>query len=162
MKKYAGLERRLGTYVYCNYTEETCNKLYEYATKLGITNPLNPEKYHSTILYSRAHLAKLNGVIEDSPGWQFKPLDFQFLNSQGGTADERSLVLHIKAPELESLHIALRAAGGTHDYKDYITHLTLSYKCPKTLDLKNLPKFEYSLIVNKVIGENLDLKWDGN
>jgi hypothetical protein len=158
LKKYLGEERRVGTYVEARYTAITRALLSQYSHEQGIPLPIESEQLHTTILYSRAPLPNIHGIIEENPGWKLTPKEFRIFeaNIEPG---EGALVLLLEAPKLIEMHANLRAAGGTHDYDDYVPHVTLTYRWPEDKDIKQLPIPTFQLEVELVRGVELDLDW---
>lgn len=156
-REYLGMERRVGTYVECKYTKKSCEALHEFVLSLNIPHPLEASKYHTTILYSRAPLPNIHGILETRPGWRFAPRSFKKFDVRGGIG-ECALVLLLDAPNLADMHIQLRVAGGTHDHDDYVPHVTLSYRFP--IDHENLTTVPNLLLeVEEVRAVELDLNW---
>jgi len=136
-----------------------------WATLCGIPEPLPFAKYHTTILYSRVQLPAAHGLIYDSRKsdevWECMPIELKLFESRGrlGEVGKAALCLVLSAPQIENIHVQLRAAGGTHDFDDYVPHLTLTYKCPPDFDLTSLPLPTEALLVDQVKAEPLDLEW---
>ena len=158
------VERRVGTYAAVKYDHATCNVIEEWHKLHNIPNPVDASKLHSTLIYSRAPIAKehqknLDEIELRSRGWRFMPDEFKLLpsSSDKGALNE-VLVLTLKAPELVQMHDDLCSKGATHDFDDYIPHVTLSYKVPLDFDLSITPPPVY-FIPSKIYFEPLDLNW---
>lgn len=125
-----------------------------------------PEKYHTTVLYSRLHHPDLHalryGRIE---GTIVGVKMFDVRNDAEGPLC--ALVLEIDAPLLKMRHEWLRNAhGATHDFPDYTPHITVGYKIPTTINLEwECPNF--LALRGKTIEythervEPLKLDWEG-
>ena len=48
-----------GVYVSCDYNQAEAQDLYRWAVASGIPKVIKPEKYHSTIVYSRTPVSNL-------------------------------------------------------------------------------------------------------
>lgn len=158
-------ERRKGTYVACKYTEESCVALISWATVVGVPNVVHPKDLHSTILYSRAPLEELHGDVDvDFSTWNFAVEALVEVPvrpgavAPGAVPDHSALALKLKAPELVKLHGDLIALGGTHDFPDYMPHITVSYSVPPEFAAR-LQAPALRLSVTKVYAEPLNVDW---
>jgi len=156
---YSGLERRVGTYVVCKYTPQTISELEAWAKKFEIPDLLESHKMHTTVIYSRKYISKLHCDLLEGRQLLFKPKGFQLFDSRGprrkpGT---KALVLLLKAPELEELHVQARVLGATHDHYDYHPHVTLTYDCSADFSLSQLTLPVMTLHADRLYGEDLDL-----
>jgi len=176
------VERRAGTYAAVKYDATTCAIVAEWCKINNIPNPIDVEKMHSTVIYSRAqigldvqqnlasvglvnHLKVNNKVIYPAPGaypatgWRFTTGEFKLMptSSEKG-AKKEVLVLTLNAPELVKLHDELCRRGATHDFDDFIPHVTLSYKVRLDFDMSLVPPPVY-FIPSQIYFEPLDLNW---
>lgn len=156
LAKYLGDERQVGTYVEYLYNQSSRKQLHEWCKENQIPHPLDATKYHTTVLYSRT-LLPINGQVEHVK-FNFIPTEFRLFDSRGPDKD-RALALILLAPQAQSVHIQLRAAGGTHDYDDYFPHVTLSYKCPESFDLSKITVPTFPMITECMRAVDLDLNW---
>ena len=151
--------RKTGVYVKCTYHPETCLDLAAWSSEHLPSEPLDPLHYHTTILYSRAPVADIENLIAGMrTDVHFKLKGIKLLpNSDDST--RAALVVVLDAPELVDYHRRLLAAGGTHDWDDYIPHITLSYQAPVDLDVMRItiPAFDFE--VDTITFEPLDLNW---
>lgn len=151
--------RKTGIYVSCNYTKETADLLSEWSIKNQIRYPLDKRHYHTTLLYSRSHVEgaqEICDLISFNETIILNPIGFKLFDS----SDLAALVLEFTAPQLVNIHNLLIANGGTHDYPDYIPHLTLSYKAFKNTDVSKFAMPDFNIIVEKFKAEPLDLDWE--
>ncbi|CAM0099488.1 RNA ligase [Vibrio phage K567] len=139
-----------GTYVGIKLDESSKQELVRLQTSLRLANPLDPDKFHVTVLYSRNQIdvpavdTTFVATIEYIDCWK----------TQDG---KHAVVAKMKCPELVARHEDLISIGGTHDYPDYTPHVTLSYDDAIT------PLFveaEVRLVDEYV--EPLDLSWAEN
>jgi len=94
-------------------------KLYKWCINNNISC-IDKDKLHCTVLYSKApveHLTKFNNknFIVKSKINQWEKL---------GDA----LTLKLSAPTAEKIHSYMRSQGGTHDFPEYIAHISVCYK----------------------------------
>jgi len=157
------VERRKGTYAAVKYDTVTCMILGEWCKSIGIIM-IDPSKLHSTLIYSRVEIPVENQHNLDeaelrSRGWKFEPSHFELMpTSSDPDAKKEVLVLVLKAPELVELHDELCQNGATHDFDDYIPHVTLSYKVSEHFNVDLIPPQMY-FVPNQIYFEQLDLNW---
>lgn len=156
---FLGEERRkTGLYVSAVFNDATNDNLFSWAEKQNIPGNIEilPKKnYHTTILYSRKDLPKeewINAFVTH----RCIPKKFTVFPYD---KNSKCIVLELIAPTLQTIHKELVNAGGTHDYPDYIPHVTLFRSDDKELDISGLelPKFE--LYTDRIKSEHLDLNW---
>jgi hypothetical protein len=134
------IERRQGTYGAVKYMS-ICNVILAiWMDDNDIPNPLHPDKFHSTLIYSRKPIVdaeKLNFDQDELTKlqWIFYPDSLALLDSSSESHDKSVLVMKLKAPELVDYHNFLIKSGATHDFDDYIPHITLSYDVPTDFNL---------------------------
>lgn len=140
------VERRAGTYVSCTYTDETNQNLATWCVENLIPDPLDPAKYHTTIIYSRAPIPKAFEILKLKEDLEFKAKGFHLFDSKEDPL-RAALVIELDAPEIVAAHKRMIAGGGTHDYDDFTPHLTVSYLALKSTDLTilPLPTFKFKL-----------------
>ena len=129
-----------GTYVALRPTPGTWAMLMQWATQVGLT--LEPD-LHVTVLYSR----KVIPVEPSTDEHHAIPMAFAPLG-------DSALVVHLAAPSIVRRHEQLIAQGGTHDYDDFLVHMTLVGKTSKLLP-KHLPMFDFGLIFGEEYTEEL-------
>lgn len=139
-----------GTYVGIRLDDESKKVLVELQNVLRLENPLDPDKFHVTVLFSRKHIdvpvvdTTFSASVIRVECWK--------------TGDGKSAVVaKLDCKGLVSRHEDLISIGGTHDYPDYSPHVTLSY------DDKVSPMFvsgELKLVDEYI--EPLDLEWIKN
>lgn len=152
------VERRKGTYVSCSYTEETTQAIAAWCVQNLIPDPLDPKKYHTTILYSRKPVENAADVVKLEPGLEFTAKGFHLFDSKEDPL-RAALVIELDAPQIVAAHKRLISAGGTHDYDDFTPHLTVSYLALKSTDLSVLPVPAFKFKLKAVTVEPLDLNW---
>ena len=115
-----------GTYVAVIPTPSTKALLQAWAAEQRIELD---QDLHVTILFSRAAL----NVV---------PKTNEFVAT--GVAFDRfgdALVLKLKCDAMEQRHEELIAQGGTHDYPDYVPHLTIQFKSELKVTDVTVPDF---------------------
>jgi hypothetical protein len=116
-----------GTFVAVKFREDSKEALAKYASDSGIPNPLSPDEYHSTIVYSRNPLAVEKQTVFDAH-WIGKPIGFDvFQSSWDDGSKTNCLVLKYLCVEMDTRHEYLKSLGATHDFPTYNAHITLSY-----------------------------------
>jgi 2'-5' RNA ligase len=150
-------ERRNGTYVAINFTSATNNSLFEWTSnqQLGNVKLVKPEQYHCTILYSRKPLEKdhhINGKISAScKAKKFSIFPYDENNN--------CLVLELECDALDKLHKIFIKAGGTHDYDEFIPHVTLCSGIRKDYKISSLELPQFDIVTDWIKTEPLDLNW---
>lgn len=158
-KDFMQERRKTGVYVSAIFTPETVHNLTQWSVDNLIEKPLDPSKYHSTILYSRKTVPSAQDIVNSmSTEFEFSASNFSLFD--GSTPELKCLVVELNAPELKQLHQKLKDAGGTHDFPEYNPHVTLSYNVPSNVDLSifKLPDFKFKISFYNV--EPLDLNWN--
>lgn len=151
-----------GTYAGVRFTKKTVDAIIEFCDEHDIPNPIKPNKFHTTLLYSRKYLpdykpkGKYDSPLVGKPGsfdiWRSKPTD--------GSDPAYCLVLKYSCPELTKRHEELmKEHGATFDYDEYRPHITLSYDVGKEFDLKDLPEFDGPIEIELEYSEDLNLNW---
>lgn len=117
-----------GTYISVNLSSESTDKLYDWAKKNKINNPINPFKkdneYHATVVYSRKGIPAAEKEDLGLP-MKLKISGWEIFNTQTGA---KALVGKIVSKDLTAAHNMFREKyGATHDYDSYKPHITLSY-----------------------------------
>ena len=147
-----------GTYVGVKLSKDSMKKLSELQKAIDVPNPLDPEKMHITVIYSRKHLPdfKAKGKLE-------KPIKAKLdeLDIFPSRDDKNVLVVKLKTPELTKRHKEImKEHGATYDWDEYKPHVTLSYDVgdfdPKAHNLKDhLNEIE----IVEEYDEDLKLDW---
>ncbi|QBX06151.1 hypothetical protein Va3_197 [Vibrio phage Va3] len=136
-----------GTYVGIRLDEASKQELVRLQKTLRLKNPLEPDKFHVTVLYSRKQIdvpvvdTTFVATVEHIDCWK----------TQDG---KYAVVAKMVCPELVERHDDLISIGGTHDYPDYTPHVTLSYDDAIT----PMPVNAEVRLVDEYL-EPLDLNW---
>lgn len=118
--KASEFEKTQGTYVGIKLDEASIQEIVNLQKVLHLKNPLDPSKFHVTVLYSRKRVNV--PVVERTFLAQLQYVDCW--KTQDGNF---AVVAKMSCPELVERHEDLISIGGTHDYPDYTPHITLSY-----------------------------------
>jgi hypothetical protein len=92
---------------------------------------------HATVLFSKT---PVEVAADRSREYHAHGIGFHVLRHRFDKTD--ALVLELKSPSLQARHKELIAAGASHDYDDYLAHVTLTTNV-EDFDWKHLevPKF---------------------
>lgn len=152
------IESKQGTYCGIKYAPNP--EFQKWIKDNKIPNPINPEKLHTTVIFSRNPIEKqyqMNHQIIS--GNNFKPMKFEvFLTS---TSKKRALVIILDAPKAVEYHNYFMNHGGTHDFADFKPHITVSYDLGD-FDVKQLTLPDIIFDPVSVYTEPLDLDWNGD
>lgn len=157
------VERRTGTYAAVRYDEASCEALKALMKLWNVPNPINPDHFHSTLIYSRKPVPKEHQHNMDREelkrlGWKFPISGFRMMDSSSEITDKIVLVLMLEAPQLQELHDKLVANGATHDFDSYDAHITLSYNAPN-FDWSKIVIPEVSIVPEEIYFEPLNANW---
>ena len=112
-----------GTYVNVKLSDSDKNRLYDWVTKNGITNPLDKDEYHVTVIYSLT-------PCPDAAKYDFNlPITGRICGWKIFDAPiGRCLVAHVESEDLQRINADLKANyGATSTFPEYIPHITVSY-----------------------------------
>lgn len=113
------------TYVAVRFSVETVRDLDRYAETHNVPNRIGVDEYHCTALHSHTPVEGIDLVREVE--WVGKPVGFDIFEAHIMGFPTNCLVLRFDSRELNDRHAALVKAGGTHDFPEYLSHITLSY-----------------------------------
>ena len=132
--------------------------LVAWAKKNGFETTLAAEDMHVTILYSRSPVDPMKmgetWTSEENGGLTIKPGGPRALER----FNEGAVVLQFASWALESRHREMVEAGGSHDWPEYLPHVTLSYQAGD-VELETLVPYSGELRFGPEIFEPLDLNW---
>ena len=132
--------------------------LVAWAKKNGFGSTLAAEDMHVTILYSRSPVDPMKmgetWTSEESGGLTIKPGGPRALER----FNEGAVALQFASWSLESRHREMVEAGGSHDWPEYLPHVTLSYQAGD-IDLETLVPYSGELRFGPEVFEPLDLDW---
>lgn len=110
-----------GTYACLKLDDESRDKIARFITLHNVFNGVSATDLHSTVIYSRVFC----------PNMISRPVDItaQVVGTQLiKDGDKTCLAIELKSDAQKKLHMDLRSEhGATHDFDDYLQHITLSY-----------------------------------
>lgn len=152
-----------GTYAGTYFDAETVECVRKYIEENDIPKPVNVDKLHTTLLYSRKHLPNYEAAGEYDEPMVGKPVELVVWETQGDENREPAncLVLKYDCPELVARHKKLmKEHGATFDYVEYTPHITLSYDIG-TMDIDKLSDVKKAIPKINIVEEyKEDLKLD--
>lgn len=116
-----------GTYAGVHFDQNTVRDLKLLQDALAVPNPLSPDKFHSTLLYSRKPLPNYVpfGEYPIPPTSNTNVFELDVFETASG---KRALVLKYDSDFLSGRHNELmKEHGATWDHPSFIPHITLSY-----------------------------------
>lgn len=145
-------------YVRRDLRPASAKALIAWAKANGFGSTLEASDMHVTVLYSKQAVDPMKmgetwGNEEDG-GLTIKP--------GGPRAIERfgdAIVLQFASWSLNSRHDDMVRAGASHDFDEYLPHVTITYAAPDSLDLEAIKPFTGELAFGPEIFEPLDLDW---
>jgi hypothetical protein len=125
-----------------------------WAKENGFEATVPPDEMHVTVTYSRTPVDPMKmGIagnkIEVPEGG---PRAVQPLGDKG------AVVLHFKSPAIEQRHYEMIAAGASHDFPEFQTHVTITYD-GGGIDLAGMKPYSGPLIFGPELFSPLDDDW---
>lgn len=108
-----------GTIVMLSPTRESALKLARWCLLHNI-KCMRPEDLHVTVLYSRVPMPKLLSMHGNQIKLRAKIKGWRLLGTN-------ALTLELDSPTLSSFHKHLRSLGGSHDFEQYLPHISVVY-----------------------------------
>lgn len=133
--------------------------LAAWAKANGFRATLAPADMHVTVLYSKQPV----DPMAMGEGWSSDPDGGLVIKAGGPRALERfgegAVVLQFASWSLQSRHNDMVQAGASHDFPEYLPHVTISYEVPADLDLEAIKPYSGELRFGPEVFEPLDLDW---
>ena len=132
--------------------------LIAWAKSNGFTSTLEASDIHVTVLYSKQPV----DPMKMGETWGNEPDGGLIVKAGGPRAIERfgeAIVLQFASWSLVSRHDDMVRAGASHDFDEYLPHVTITYSAPEGLDLEAIKPFTGELAFGPEIFEPLDLDW---
>lgn len=126
-----------GTYSSLIPSVESREELLNFCVQQGIENLVDPDEYHCTLIYSKHPCMD---VADEDFGLPCKalPIGWKALGKE-----KKVLVLEIYCPNATRLHeLFMEKHGATHDYPEYIAHITVADNAPEDISKLDTPDFE--------------------
>lgn len=153
-----------GTYAGVRFSQDTKDAVNKFLKDNNIPKPVNVEKLHTTLLYSRKHLPNYKPAGKLEAPLVGTPDELVVWKTQGDNGQEQSncLVMKYTCPKLVQRHKDLMEEhDATFDYAEYNPHITLSYDIGD-LDitkLQDVKKTIRSVDIVEEYAESLSLDW---
>jgi 2'-5' RNA ligase len=146
-----------GVYVGLHFDQETRDKVKKFLDDNKIPNPIDVNKLHTTVLYSRKPVDNLQPMGQLDPAMCLKCKELEVFPTQDG---KRALVMRVENDQLVKRHNEFIGMGGTSDYPEFKPHVTLSYDIGKDYDHSHLSVDELdSINAVEEYSEPLKLDW---
>ncbi len=146
-----------GIYVALRFDEETKQQVRDFINSNKIPNPIDVDKLHTTLLYSRKNVPNLQARGKLDPALELEPKDFQIFPTQD---NKNALVLKLHNDDIVKRHQEFLDMGGTSDYPEFKPHATISYDVGDDFDLSGLqPTSLKPLKAVEEYAEPLELDW---
>lgn len=133
--------------------------LIAWAKDNGIATTLPAEDMHVTVLYSRTAV----DPMAMGETWGSEPDGGLIVKAGGPRAIERfgegALVLQFASWSLVSRHNDMVRAGASHDWPEYLPHVTITHTAPDSIDLETIKPFTGELRFGPEIFAPLDPDW---
>lgn len=135
--RFTELTEDNGTYVAANFDEDSVNALTELQERIGVPNPVLPDDFHTTIVYSKVHI-DWEPITHDTTA---HAVGYRVFGDE-----KRILVLELECESLTYRFDEAMESGATYDFPEYIPHVTLSYDIGD-FDVDSLEAPSFDLIV---------------
>ena len=146
-----------GTYAGVRFDQKTLEQLATFQSGSNIPNPLDPEKMHSTMVYSRNALPDYKSEGNISPVWKGTFKGFDIFGDE--EEDEYCLVMLYDCPEMSAkFDDTMANHDATWDHDGFHPHITLSYDVGPDFNLDNLPDYEGPINISSEYSEDLELE----
>lgn len=146
-------------YVRRDLLPASAKALIAWAKTNGFTTTLEASDMHVTVLYSKQPVDPMKmgetWGSEGDGGLTVKPGGPRALERFG----EGAVVLQFASWSLVSRHDDMVRAGASHDFDEYLPHVTITYSAPDGLDLETIKPFTGEMAFGPEIFEPLDLDW---
>lgn len=146
--------KKKGVFIELRFDKETINNIKQYLNDNNIQNPVDLNELHLTLLYSR------KGIQDYIPYNELKdeilyPISLHIWQTQFGT---NCLVCEVYNDKLIKYHNNLiKYHNASHDFKQFIPHITLSYDFKGDLNDLYFPDFNFKISTENM--KSLDLGW---
>lgn len=145
-----------GVYAAVTWSSSTKDRIKKIMDSANIPNPLDVDKIHTTLIYSRKW-----ADIEVIPTVRYVayPVSYEKWQTQSG---KTALVMKLESPEISERHKQLMDTYDlTYDYPEFKAHITLSYDIPEDFDESPLSYYlkELVCVTEGEYKSNLELDW---
>lgn len=126
-----------GTYMSAVLSKQSQKDLDKWCTDNNISNPSDPNEYHTTVIYSRVGVPKAKSYDLNLP-INATIKEWKLFDTQTG---DKCLVGVVDSKELVNHHNNLKEKyGATHGFPEYHPHITVSYNYKGEIP-KDVPAF---------------------
>ncbi|UPT53037.1 hypothetical protein [Synechococcus phage Yong-M3-232] len=133
--------------------------LIAWAKANGFESTLPAADMHVTVLYSKRPVDPMKmgetWTGEEGGGLTIKPGGPRALERFG----EGAVVLQFASWSLQSRHEQMVREGASHDYPEYLPHVTLTYEAPEGLDLAAIVPYSGELRFGPEVFAPIDEDW---
>lgn len=134
-----------GTYASFQLSPASAKLLYDFCEEMRLPDRVEIDDYHCTIIYSHAPCPEVSQEDFNLP-CKAVPKGYKLLGTEVVV-----LVLELECPNAEFLHNRfMEKHGATHDYDEYIPHITLTKSYYGTDLPADLPPFDIMFTGNTV------------
>jgi 2'-5' RNA ligase len=150
-KQYA--KHKDGTYVAYQMSKESRDLLDHFVEmNLGLTERIDPETYHITIIYSRTPVPTAEQFAGPTTATA-NAVGYEVFPTKTG---DKCLVLRVQSTQAEVFNKHLGSLGATSDYDAYKPHVTICYTYTGESDVADLPLPQFPLYFDRIDVSPLD------
>ena len=145
-----------GTYVALNLSKESKALLDNFVEmNLGLTERVDPESYHITVIYSRTPVPSAENYLTANSPLPVEALatGYEIFPTKN---DGKCLVMRLACPYATRLNSELDKQGATSDYGEYKAHITIAYDMAQEINPDTLPIPQFQLVFDKLHVAPLD------
>lgn len=129
--------------------------IVRWARSVGFTQPMDPERMHVTVVYSKTPL----DWMKVGAAWEAElkiPAGGPRVIERFG--DGGAIVLAFASLELQWRNERAREAGASFDYDEYQPHITISWLDP-TLDVDKIEPYQGEIVLGPELFSEIDENW---
>lgn len=127
------------------------DELESWAQSIGLKKIVDPEEFHVTVLYSRNKITPTQNLKGLKVTGGARKLSFFDSKIFGGYA----LVLEFESEQLKARHEEFLAMGGTSDYPEYKSHITIAY-VPEKFSLSSIEPYAGELMFGAEVFDRIE------
>lgn len=145
-------------YVRRDLMPASAKALAAWAKENGFASTLAESDMHVTVLYSKQPV----DPMKMGETWGSEPDGGLIVKAGGPRAIERfgdAIVLQFASWSLVSRHDDMVRAGASHDFDEYLPHVTISHNMPADFDIEGIKPFTGELAFGPEIFEPVDEDW---
>lgn len=146
-------ENKTGKYVALDLDPTTKENLTNFCLTNQIPNPLEPDKFHTTLAHSKEDFPwNVEGELEAPIVVEPESFFWEIFKTQGGA---NCLVLRFQNDLIDQKNADMTEAGAVSDFPSYKSHVSLSYDAGDT-NIDALPLPDFPLVFVKEYQEALE------